>query len=188
MQITTILGSPRLKGNTTLVLSKFEDLAREEHELERINITEYNVNGCLGCLKCQETRDEPGCVQKDDVAGLLQKVMDADAVVYASPLYCWSFSGQLKQFIDRHFCLMKFNPAPQMPSSLIEGKRTALLVSCGGPIEDNADLIQSTYDRFSNFTSTRIIGKYILPFCMMTESLEGRADQVAQKMMSDFSK
>jgi multimeric flavodoxin WrbA len=186
MKIITIMGSPREKGNTALVLSKFEELAGEKHELERINIAEHEVKGCVGCLKCQEKRDEPGCVQKDDVPHLLQKIMQSDAVVYASPLYCWSFSGQLKQFIDRHFCLMKFNPAPQMPDSLLEGKQTALLVSCGGPIEENADFIQGTFDRFANFTSLQTVGKYILPFCMMTDSLEGRAEEVAHKMSEDF--
>ena len=186
MKISTILGSPKLKGNTALVLSKFEDLAGENHQIERINLVDYDINGCLGCLKCQENRDEPACIQKDQVSGLLDKLLASDALIYATPLYCWSFSGQLKLFIDRHFCLMKFNPAPEMPSSLIKGKKTALLVSCGGPVENNADLIQSTFERIADFTSTQVVGKYILPLCMMTDSLENRAYQVAEKMFEDF--
>jgi len=66
MKIITILGSPRKKGNTAKVLSMFEDKVKKNHEVEHINITQYKVDGCLGCYKCKEKKDEPGCVQKDD--------------------------------------------------------------------------------------------------------------------------
>jgi multimeric flavodoxin WrbA len=66
MKIITILGSPRAKGNTAKVLSMFEDNVGAKHDIERINIARYKVGGCLGCYKCKEIKDEPGCVQKDD--------------------------------------------------------------------------------------------------------------------------
>jgi len=66
MKIITILGSPKKKGNTAKVLSMFEDKVENNHEVERINVTNYNVGGCLGCYKCQERKGEPDCVQKDD--------------------------------------------------------------------------------------------------------------------------
>ena len=61
MKIITILGSPKKKGNTATVLSMFEDKVGKNHEVERININQYNVGGCLGCYKCQERKGEPGC-------------------------------------------------------------------------------------------------------------------------------
>ena len=60
MKIITILGSPRKKGNTAQVLSMFEDKIEKNHEVERINITQYKVGGCLECLKCKEKKSEPG--------------------------------------------------------------------------------------------------------------------------------
>jgi len=54
MKIITILGSPRKKGNTAKVLSMFEGKVEKNHEVERVNITQYKVGGCLGCYKCKE--------------------------------------------------------------------------------------------------------------------------------------
>ena len=49
MKIVTILGSPRKKGNTAKVLSMFEYKVQKDHEIERINITQDEVGGCIGC-------------------------------------------------------------------------------------------------------------------------------------------
>ena len=87
MKIITILGSPRIKGNTAKVLSMFEDNVEKKHEVERINTNQYKVGGCLGCYKCKEKESEPGCVQNDDALIIFEKMIQADAIVYASPLY-----------------------------------------------------------------------------------------------------
>ena len=132
MKILTILGSPRKKGNTDKVLTMFEDNVAENHDVERINITQYKVGGCLGCYTCKEKKDEPGCVQEDDALTILDKMIQADAIVYATPLYCWSFTSQIKPLIDRHFCLVSGEGTPDY-DSLIAGKPAALLVTCAGP-------------------------------------------------------
>ncbi|OQY43177.1 MAG: NADPH-dependent FMN reductase, partial [Desulfobacteraceae bacterium 4572_87] len=106
MKILTLLGSPKISGNTATVLSMFEENVKTEHEVERIHITQHKVGGCLGCMKCQAKKDAPGCVQKDDALTIFDKMIHADAIVYASPLYCWSFSSQIKPLIDRHVCLV----------------------------------------------------------------------------------
>ena len=133
MKIVAILGSPKKNGNTARVLSMFEEKVGDKHEVERIHITGYKVGGCLGCYKCREKKDEPGCVQKDDALAIFDKMIQADAIVYASPLYCWSFSSQLKPLIDRHVCLVSGYGTPDH-DSLISGKPAALLVTCAGPI------------------------------------------------------
>ena len=146
MKIAAILGSPKKNGNTAKVLSMFEEKVGDKHEVERIHITEYKVGGCLGCYKCREKKDEPGCVQKDDGLILFEKMIQADAIVYASPLYCWSFSSQLKPLIDRHVCLVSdYGTADH--DSLISGKPAALLVTCAGPIAGNCDPIQGIFAR-----------------------------------------
>jgi multimeric flavodoxin WrbA len=75
MKIITILGSPRKKGNTAKVFSIFEDKVEKKHEVERININQYKVGGCLECYKCKEKKDEPGCVQKDDALTIFEKMI-----------------------------------------------------------------------------------------------------------------
>ena len=106
MQILTIMGSPRKKGNTAGVLDMVEQELSIRHRVERLAITSVNVNGCLGCETCKKVTDRTGCVQKDDAASVFKKIMAADAVIYSSPLYCWDFPAQMKALIDRHFCLV----------------------------------------------------------------------------------
>jgi multimeric flavodoxin WrbA len=107
MKVMTVLGSPRRNGNTAKVLGLFESLIVDDHEMDRISIADSDVKGCTGCYACQEKPDEPGCVQKDDAVSIFERMMNSDVVVYASPLYCWSFSSQLKAFFDRHFCMVR---------------------------------------------------------------------------------
>ncbi len=178
MKIITILGSPRKKGNTAKVLSMFEDRVEGNHEIERINVTKYNVGGCLGCYKCQESKDEPGCVQKDDALAIFEKMIQADAIVYASPLYCWSFTSQIKPLIDRHFCLVTGAGTPDH-DSLISGKPAALLVTCAGPIEGNCDAIQGIFTGFTDYAKLMAKGNFILPFCTTPDDISDEGAKLA---------
>ncbi len=186
MKIATILGSPRRKGNTANVLSRFEALVAPKHEVDRIDIASHMVNGCLGCGKCREKYDEPGCVQKDDALAIFERMMKADALVYASPLYCWDFSAQMKALIDRHFCLVKGYGTPDY-KSLLDGKRVALLVTCDGPIEENADVIQVVFDRVSDYSKCETVGKYIVPSCAAPGVIDSAGGQVARRMAADIA-
>lgn len=53
MKILTILGSPKKHGNTATVLKRFEELISPLHQVERINLRDYTIHGCLGCNVCQ---------------------------------------------------------------------------------------------------------------------------------------
>jgi multimeric flavodoxin WrbA len=185
MKVTTILGSPKIEGNTAKVLGLFEKLIGRDHEVDRINIADSDIKGCVGCHSCQQVPDEPGCVQKDDVAGLFARMMSSDVVVYAAPLYCWGFPSQMKAFIDRHFCLATGYGTSDY-KSLVEGKHTALLVTCGGPVENNADLIQTVFDRLNDYGQCQVVGKYVVPFCTTPDAIGSEAMQIVKKMAADI--
>jgi multimeric flavodoxin WrbA len=185
MKILTIQGSPRKKGNTATVLDMFERRLANRQTVERVDIVDFDIKGCIGCGACQQVADEPGCVQKDDAPGLFERVMAADAVVLATPLYCWGFSAQLKPFIDRHLCMVKGYGMEQY-KSLLEAKPLALLVTCGGPVEDNADVIQTTFDRMADFLRCRVVGKYVVPFCTDPDQLGDDAADAAGRMATDI--
>ena len=181
MKIITILGSPRKKGNTAKVLSMFEDKVEKNHEVERINITQYKVGGCLGCYKCKEKKGEPGCAQKDDALIIFEKMIQSDAIVYASPLYCWSFTSQIKPLIDRHFCLVSGDGTPDQ-DSLIRGKLAALLVTCAGPIEGNCDAIQGIFTGISEYANLMAKGNFILPFCITPDAIGDNGEELAENL------
>ena len=186
MKVTTIFGSPRENGNTARVLGWVEEeLKSKGHEIDRINITEYKVNGCNGCYSCQEKYDEPGCIQQDDAVALIRRLMDADAIIYASPLYCWGFTSQIKPFIDRHLCIVTGYGSTEW-KSLIGGKRTGLLVTCAGPEEGNADHIKGMFKSLMHFVDCQPIGILVVPHTTTPDALTDETRQKAALFANAF--
>ena len=170
MNILLISGSPRKQGNTARFLRQLADELTGD-TVSMVSLSDFPVNGCLGCSACQENLEEPGCIQKDETAGLLRRVMEADAVVYGTPLYGHSYSGQLKLLMDRHVALFKFvggadKAVNEMDIlSFIKDKPMALVVSCQGPEENNTELIKLQFDKFCESSLARCVGKYVFPLC-----------------------
>jgi multimeric flavodoxin WrbA len=183
MHILTILGSPRKHGNTAAVLEQFESLASASHTVERINISDTKINGCLGCEACQRKLDEPGCCQRDDGLAVLQRILAADLVVYTSPIYAWGLTAQLKALFDRHFCLVKWNAGEK---SLMEGGRAILLVTCGGSAVENADLVQPLFARQMACMKAEVAGQFVMDNCSTPDELGDRAVRAAQAMFESI--
>lgn len=188
MKVFSVFGGPRKNGNTATVLGWVEEqLKHFGHQVERVNVVDKSVGGCTGCMSCQEFSDEPGCIQDDDALSLFDGLIDSDLVLYSCPLYCWSFPAQLKALIDRHFCLVTGYGEGQ-PKSLIQGRRMALLVTCAGPVDDNADLIVKTFHRCSEYLLAQAVGELIVPFCTTPDALDGdirrQASEFAGKIMA----
>ena len=185
MNVLTILGSPRLEGNTARVLSAFEALIGAHYTVTRIDLARRNLNGCQGCMACQADGQPGGCVQSDDGPEVLEQIVAADIVVYATPLYAWGFSAQMKALIDRHYCLATGYGAGPFASRL-EGKPIALLVTCGGPIAGNADLVREMFARLAAYGQSRVFGTYVLPHCTEPAALGDRATALARQMGRDL--
>ena len=189
MKVFSIFGGPRKKGNTVTVLSWVEEeLTNLGHKVERVNVIDERVGGCLGCANCQEFPDEPGCVQEDDALSIFERMIASDLILYSCPLYCWSFPAQLKLLIDRHFCLVT-GYSVEEPKSLIQDHKTALLVTCAGPVENNADLIVESFRRFSAYLLARPVGELIVPFCTtpdaLGEDIRSQAFELVRKIIGE---
>jgi len=185
MIITTILGSPRKRGNTAAVLTAFEEFISKHHEVNRLNIARKSINGCLGCEACQRVAEVPGCVQKDEINKMLETIFCSDMVVYACPVYVWDFTAQMKALIDRHFCFVKWKQVAKV-RSLIHGKPTMLLATCGGSADENADLIQEIFKRQMAYLQCHIVGCYIVPNSTTPAELGQAASNTAQRMLADI--
>ncbi len=187
MRVVTILGSPRKRGHTAAVLAAFEGLIGPTHQVERIDIADYRVEGCLGCDTCQKALDEPGCVQKDDAPALIRRLLAADLVVYASPVYCWGFPGPMKALLDRHYCLVKWQ-RDEVVQALMAGRRVALLATCGGTAEENVDLMQATFDRQAEYLRAEVVGHYVLGECTLAAARGEPGAQLAAQMARDIGR
>lgn len=98
-KVLILSGSPRKAGNSDLLCDEFMRGAKEGgNEVEKIRVAEKNIGYCRGCYACKESGK---CVIKDDMAEVLQKMIDADVIVLASPVYFYSIDAQLKALIDR---------------------------------------------------------------------------------------
>ena len=98
-QVLILAGSPRKGGNSDLLCDEFARGAREAgHTVEKIYVQDQRIGPCRACYGCRGTG---ACVQKDDMAAILDKMVEADVLVLATPVYFYSMDGQLKTLIDR---------------------------------------------------------------------------------------
>ena len=94
-----ISGSPRKGGNSDILCDEFARGALESgNQVEKIWLGEKNINFCKACYYC---RDRHVCFQKDDVKEILDKMLEADVIVMATPVYFYSIDAQMKALIDR---------------------------------------------------------------------------------------
>lgn len=136
-RILMILGGGRRGGNTAQLAEAFMKGAVEAgHQVETISLTETEVKGCLGCNACRY--DKP-CIQRDGFNSLVPKIKEADLIVFASPLYFWTFSAKLKAFVERFYCIAQKDENP--PHGRYEKY----------PIKDAALLMTSADDFFWTF-------------------------------------
>ncbi|MFW9823206.1 MAG: flavodoxin family protein [Candidatus Thorarchaeota archaeon] len=107
IKILAIISSGRKKGHTSKIVSLYkqylEQISANESDLlnfETIFLSDYSIEYCLGCRKCMDIGEEY-CPRKDDLPKIKQKIKEADAVIFASPVYVGDVSSLMKSLIDR---------------------------------------------------------------------------------------
>ena len=98
-KVIVISTSLRAGSNSDMLAEKFAEGAKASgNEVEKISLRGKEIKFCVGCLSCQKTG---ACVFKDDVPEIMEKVLNADVVCWATPIYYYEMSGQMKTLIDR---------------------------------------------------------------------------------------
>lgn len=98
-KVLILSGSPRRGGNSDTLCEEFMKGAIESgNEVEKVFVAGKQIGYCKACYVCKKTG---ACAIKDDMAEVLQKMLDADVIVLSSPVYFYSISAQLKAVIDR---------------------------------------------------------------------------------------
>lgn len=102
MKITILNGSPRHNGNTQIMADTFAKAAQENgHTATVLNIANLHIRGCMDCKYCYS--HEGKCVQDDDMKKVFAELSDTDLLVFASPVYWFDITAQLKTVIDRMY-------------------------------------------------------------------------------------
>ena len=98
-KVIVISTSLRVASNSDMLADKFIEGAQAAgNEVEKITLSGKSIGFCKGCLACQKLGK---CVIDDDANAIMQKVLEADVVCWATPIYYYEMSGQMKVLIDR---------------------------------------------------------------------------------------
>jgi len=105
MKILGISGSPRIGGNTDILLDKFLEGAKTKGaNIEKIILNKLKFSPCQ---ECENLKDDGSCIVEDDIQKVYEKIRTADALVLASPIFFGSLSAQAKMMVDRFQCLWR---------------------------------------------------------------------------------
>ena len=136
-KVLVIQSAALKKGNTAMLADEFIRGAQEAGNIcEKIDVAYSSVAGCRGCLYC---RKNGSCIIKDDAPAINEKILEADVVVFASPIYFYSWNAQMKAVIDRTFAI----------ESRIKNTDFYLLSACAAPDERFCEVMERSFRTFT---------------------------------------
>ncbi len=136
--ILIISATPRKNGNSDVLCDQFMKGAEESgNKIEKIRLKDKEINYCIGCGVCIKTHK---CTQKDDTQEILEKMIDADVIVLATPVYFYTMNAQMKTLIDR--CCSEY--------TRMDDKEFYFIMTAADPEERSFD---RTVESFRAFTS-----------------------------------
>lgn len=163
MKIVVLTGSSHKKGTTARLAAEFIRGAEEAgHEVYRFDAAFKKVHPCIACFACQ--RKDDGCVFKDDMVELNPKLLEADAIVFVSPIFYCNFTAQLKAVLDRFFA---------NDDALKGHKKTALLTAMNDVTMRSAEGLDLTFKNTAVWLEWDVAGIVNAVHCPTAESLEG---------------
>lgn len=138
-KVLVLSASPRRGGNSDLLCGQFIKGAQESGlQAEKIFLKDKKINYCTGCGAC--FNGEKSCPLKDDMGEILEKMVEADVIVMATPVYFYTMNGQMKTLIDR--TCSRYTE--------ISGKEFYFIVTAA---ETSKQKVERTLEEFRGFTS-----------------------------------
>lgn len=153
-RLLILLGSPRKRGNSTLLAAEAAKGAKAAGAaVETVYLQGLDIKACTACDACQR-KPGSGCVLRDDMQPLYPKLKAADALLLASPVYWANMSAQMKTFFDRCYALA--TPT----GHAFKGKKAGIILTYGAPDVFSAggvNALRCFQDAF-NFIDVKIAG------------------------------
>lgn len=140
MKIVIINGSAR-KGNVLTAIHALSEGISDRHQIEVIQPDQLKIAPCKGCGVCQCYE---GCVDQDDTNATIDQIAAADMIIFATPVYWWGMTAQLKQVIDKCYCR----------GMQLKGKKTGVIVVGGSPVDNiQYELIRKQFECMASYLS-----------------------------------
>ena len=144
-----------MDGNSDMLAEAFaEGAGGQGHEVSIIKVSCYRVNGCFACSMCWNM-GKP-CVQSDDMEKIYPEIEQADAVVWVSPLYFFTWSTQLKAVIDRLYPY-----TVEKSERSLTGKECVLLLAAATDVENEIKGVQESYRILAEYMRWHSVGEVI---------------------------
>ena len=161
MKILGIFGSPRRGGNTDILLEEtLKGAEKEGAEVDRIYLTDYAITPCKECHGCDQTGQ---CVILDDMQKIYPRLLEADIIILASPIFFYGVTAWAKALIDRSQALWAKKYLLKDPSLGKEGKkRKGFFISVGatkGPRVFEGAILTAKY--FFDVLNAEYVGELI---------------------------
>ncbi|MCP3965111.1 MAG: flavodoxin family protein [Lentisphaerae bacterium] len=150
-RILIITGSPRKTGNTALLAEWAAEGARgcgAQVDFVDAARLKYKTNGCISCYCCQES-DEYRCVIKDEASDIIASMPEYNVVVFATPVYFFTLSAQIKLLMDRMYCVSKY--INNKFENNLPDTNIAVIASAAGGIASGLDLTDATIEKTAAF-------------------------------------
>lgn len=191
MKICILFASPRQSGNTAQLLAPVKArLAELGHELQEFSLYQEDIRPCIACRSCQKDWTVFGCVHQDGMQRIFDAILQSDLLILASPVYSWSWTAPMKASLDRLVYGMNKYYGEEWGPSLWEGKKVALVTTCGYPVEKGADLMEESLRRYCKHSKLQYMGmlaerqrNYREPF--MDEGKKKKAAAFAERIISE---
>lgn len=146
MKVLGIVGSPRKDGNCDVLVKEFLDAV--DAETEYIFLNEKDLAGCNACMGCVEG----DCVIDDDGNEIIKALLDADVLVFSSPIYYGQITAQAKSFIDRFYQISR------NPEKSLEGKKVVTIFTQAQPENVFGPYIESFKVMPFGFMGMEVVG------------------------------
>lgn len=162
-KICILKGSPRLNGNTNSLIEPFaETMVKEGREVMQFDLPRMDLKPCIACRTCQQDQTVFGCFHDDDMQKIFDSIMESDLVVLASPIYSWYCTPAMKVVLDRLvYGMNKYYGDQPSFASLWEGKKMAIITTCGYEPEKGADLFEEGMKRYCKHSQLAYCGMLV---------------------------
>ncbi len=151
MRIIAILGSMRKKGNTEILLDvALDDAQKNGATVSKLTLREMTIAPCDGCGACFKTGE---CIIKDDMEKIYSEMVQADGIIWATPVYFWSMTGLTKVVMDRTYAL-------GFPKLQLMNKVGGLILVAGGRGCLNTANIFHMYFNYNHMFSSEFASGY----------------------------
>ena len=189
MNILILMGSPRLHSNTAELCKHFMDeLKVQNADVQYVELEKLTINPCKECYVCQDTPDVYGCAQKDDMTEIAEKILWADAIILATPIFAWYCTAQMKAVLDRHYGFNKYYGSAE--GCLWEGKKVGIIATHGYEGAYATEPFETGVKRLCIHSKLNYVGMYSiqdsdnLASFQTEEAIEG-AKVFARKVMGE---